>query len=85
MSYIIYKVLFVCAYLGALAIALLHHWGVIVNLVTVPLSANLVNLFKKGQMQELPEQTAKAHLPFGITILFGILFTRRGALSMLQS
>jgi|Dee2metaT_26_FD_contig_31_3239578_length_1031_multi_8_in_0_out_0_1 1,4-dihydroxy-2-naphthoate octaprenyltransferase len=85
LSYVFYQMLFVSAYLGAVAIALWHNWGVVASLATVPLSANLVSLYKAGKMQELPEETAKAHLPFGITMLLGILFTHRGALSLLQS
>ncbi len=83
-SYIFYQMLFVSAYLGVMAIALWHHWGVIASLLTVPLTANLVSLYKSGKMQELPEETAKAHLPFGITMILGILFTEEGALSRMQ-
>ena len=67
-----------------MAIALWHYWGVIASLLTVPITANLVSLYKSGKMQELPEETAKAHLPFGITMLLGILFTEGGALSRMQ-
>lgn len=79
-SYTFYVMLFVAAYSAALAIAIWHHWAVLATLITLPLTAGLLGKYKSNNMQELPEETAKAHLPFGLTMLVGIIFSDKGLL-----
>ena len=46
--------------------------------LTIPLAQDLNHKFKTGKLLELPEDTAKMHLPFGVLMLLGIVFTSHG-------
>jgi hypothetical protein len=46
--------------------------------LTIPLAQDLNFKFKTGKMLELPEDTAKMHLPFGALILLGITLSPYG-------
>lgn len=77
-SYIFYALLFLCAYGSVLYITVYHHWACIFNLAIVPMTAGLLNAYRAGQMKDLPEETAKTHMLFGITMFLGILCSRQG-------
>lgn len=80
-SLYIYIALFVGAYAAIIYIALFQHSGCLAVALTVPLAIGLIKKFKEKDLKELPEETAKMHLPFGILLLIGILATSQGLLS----
>jgi 1,4-dihydroxy-2-naphthoate octaprenyltransferase len=83
LSYTFYVMLFVGSYAAALAIAIWHHWAVLATLITLPLTSGLLSSYKGNNMKELPEETAKAHLPFGLTMILGIVFSDKGLIAFL--
>jgi 1,4-dihydroxy-2-naphthoate octaprenyltransferase len=81
-SYIFYALLFVFAYGSVLYIALYHHWACAFNLLIAPMTAGLLNAFRAGKMKDLPEETAKTHMLFGVTLFLGILGSQKGLLEV---
>jgi len=78
LSYLFYIMLLLGAYGSVLVITFYHHYGCIAAFLTIPLAQELNNKFKTGKMLELPEDTAKMHLPFGVLMLLGIVFSSHG-------
>lgn len=74
--------LLVGSYLSALVVAYLHHWGCLAVLATIPLTTDLLKRYAENKMADLPENTAKLHLPFGILMWLGIMWTDAGAATM---
>lgn len=84
LSYLFYIALLAFSYIALLIIALLKNWGCVSALLTIPLAMALNKNYVNGKLTDLPEETAKLHLPFGILMLLGILFTKQGALSLIS-
>jgi 1,4-dihydroxy-2-naphthoate octaprenyltransferase len=82
-SFIVYALLFIGAYAGILYIALFYHWGCLASLITVPLAFQLCVDYSNNKMLELPDGTAKMHLPCGILLFLGIIFTSNGLVEKL--
>ena len=83
LSYSLFVLMFVGAYLSAIYIAAVGHWGVLLSLVTVPLATGLLKQGRAGgkNLTMLPEECAKLHLVFGITLFVGVYFTNTGFLN----
>jgi menadiol prenyltransferase len=79
-SYYFYIFLIYGSYLAAVALAIFFRRGCLLTLITLPLAIKLVQKFKQREMGDLTEETAKFHLPFGITFFLGILFSSQGLL-----
>lgn len=79
-SYIVYCLLFAGAYVSALYVSLYFHIGCLATFLTIPLAMGCCSKFKAKELTELPEETAKMHLPFGIMMLLGIVTTSSGIL-----
>lgn len=75
-----YKALIVGSYASTLFIGLYFHYGCLLTLITVPIALDLMQKLDKGDIKNIDEDTAKFHLPFGLTLLLGILFTANGIL-----
>lgn len=73
------------AYAAAFIFSIVFHWGCILSLLTIPLGADLVKKFEKNDLKNIPEDVAKAHLPFGMLLFLGVQFTSNGFLSMMMS
>lgn len=82
-SFYLYIALFVGAYLAAIYIAFNNKWGCVLTLLTIPIAQKLVKYFSQKEMDCLPQQTSKLHLPFGLLFFVGILISDRGILSLL--
>jgi len=80
LSYKFYIGLLAFSYVSIAYISLYLHWGCIASALTIPLAFALNKNYMAGKMIELPEETAKLHLPFGVFMLLGILFTDSGFL-----
>mmetsp|Transcript_27704 Transcript_27704/g.46572 ORF Transcript_27704/g.46572 Transcript_27704/m.46572 type:complete len:297 (-) Transcript_27704:89-979(-) len=80
-----YTGLVIGAYLSTMVIAAKFHWGCLITLLTLPLGIDLLRKFAKNEMAHLEEETAKMHLPFGITLFMGIVLTNSGFLELLGS
>jgi hypothetical protein len=76
--------LLVGSYLAIAAIALWYRWGVLATFLVAPLAMGLVRSFRAGKMKDLVEETAKFHLPFGVLLVLGVLYTKTGLLELLQ-
>ena len=83
-SYTFYVMLFAGAYAAAMAIALWHRWAVCATLLVVPLTMGLLQKYRIKDMKDLPEETAKTHLPFGVALVLGVVFSDKGLLQLLQ-
>eukprot|EP01038_Epipyxis_sp_PR26KG_P015505 gene15505-20926_t len=70
--------LLIVSYCSALYIAAFQHYGVLLCLLTIPLSLGLVKNFANHKVNNLCEETAQMHLPFGVLMLMGILLTSHG-------
>jgi 1,4-dihydroxy-2-naphthoate octaprenyltransferase len=79
-SYYFFLLLIICAYATVAWISMFQHWGCLASFLTLPLAAGLVSDFKKEKMMNIAEDTAKAHLPFGLLMVFGILLSTQGIL-----
>lgn len=79
-SFYFYVFLVGASYLAATAISLFYHWGCIASFITAPLAMAVINDFKAGRMAETADDTAKFHLPFGLLMVLGIVFTNSGFL-----
>lgn len=79
-TYLFFNFLLVASYASIVYIGIFLHWGCLASLLTVPLALGLVSDYRAGKMMKLPEETAKMHLPFGILMLVGIMFTKTGLL-----
>lgn len=77
-SYTFFAALLYGSFLSVLVIAYLYHWGSIVALLTLPLAHGLLKRYKEKKMSDLPEETAKTHLPFGILLWLGIRYSASG-------
>ena len=77
-SYRLYVGLIAGAYLAVAAVAWHLNWGVLATLLVAPLAVGLVRAFAAGKLKNLDEETAKFHLPFGVLLVLGVLFTDRG-------
>jgi len=77
-SYYLFAALLFGAYASVAAIGWYHHWGVFASLLTLPLSLKLLENYKNDKMELLPNETAQMHLPFGILMVLGIVFTSQG-------
>ena len=84
LSYVVYAALFAGSYLSVLAIAYLYHWGALASMLTIPIALDLLKRYRDKKMTELPEETAKLHLPFGVLLWLGIRYTATGV-AQLQS
>jgi 1,4-dihydroxy-2-naphthoate octaprenyltransferase len=82
-SLLVYGLLLAGAYAGVVYVSCYYHVGCMAALLTVPLAIGLMKDFQKKDMQELPDKTAQTHLPFGILMTLGILFTSKGLLEMI--
>jgi len=80
-SYYFFIALVALSYLSVVYIALTGHWGCAFTLVTIPLALGIDGKYRKGQVAELPQETAQLHLPFGLLLFLGILFTDTGFLA----
>jgi 1,4-dihydroxy-2-naphthoate octaprenyltransferase len=80
-SYYFYVLLIVGAYASVVWISLFQHWGCAASFLTLPLAMALLNDFKGEKMLNLAEDTAKAHLPFGVLMVLGIILTPNGLLA----
>ena len=81
-SVLMYKALIIGAYLSSIIIAALFHYGCLLTLITLPMGLDLIKKMSGNDRKALDEETAKVHLPFGITLLVGILTTSSGFLAM---
>lgn len=81
-SYIFYVFLVVSSYLAVIVISFLYHWGCISTLITLPLAFKVINNFKNCIMAETADDTAKFHLPFGLLLVIGILYTKNEFLTV---
>eukprot|EP01041_Mallomonas_annulata_P006006 gene6006-12111_t len=79
-SYIFFVLLYVGAYVSAVYISAMSHWGCLATLLTAPIAASIVKLFKDKKMEYLPDEVAKMFLPFGALFVGGILMTSHGFL-----
>jgi 1,4-dihydroxy-2-naphthoate octaprenyltransferase len=77
-SYWVYAALFAGSFLSVLVISYQFHWGAVAAFLTVPLALDLLKHYRENKMQELPEETAKMHLPFGVLLWLGIRLTEEG-------
>lgn len=82
-SYVFYAFLIYGAYFAVVIIAFLFHAGCLLTLLTLPLGIDLLKKFKNKEMANLTEETAKAHLPFGVTLLVGVLTRTPSLLELL--
>ncbi len=83
MSEYFFLSLLISSYITVIVITLLYHWGCIATLVSAPITMQLVNQYQSGKLDNIDEETAKAHLPFGVTMFLGVFFTNSGLLSQL--
>ena len=83
LSFAFFVALLAGSYISAIAIAYFYHWGCLAVLLTAPLSADLLRRYRENKMADLPEETAKTHLPFGLLLWLGILFSEHGVAKML--
>jgi 1,4-dihydroxy-2-naphthoate octaprenyltransferase len=72
--------LYLGAYSSILYIGVTRNWGCLASLFTLPLAKDVCDKFSPGKMRDLPEEVAKMHLPFGLLMFLGILFTSQGIL-----
>lgn len=77
-SYYFYIFLIAGSYISVLLISYYSNYATLLAFVTLPLGLSLIQKFKERKLIELPEDTAKMHLPFGIMMLIGILITDTG-------
>lgn len=77
-SFYAYCFLFIGAFASNAFIAMFYNWGCIFTFITLPLVLGLCKDFKAGRMADLVEETAKVHLPYGVLMILGILFTNKG-------
>jgi len=82
-SYVVYAGLLFGSYASVLFISYLYHWGCAAALLTLPLSFDLLKRYTDRKMADLPEETAKMHLPFGILLWLGVLFSEKGLSALL--
>lgn len=82
-SVLFYKMLIIGAYASVVVISAFYHFGCLLTLATLPLGLDLVKRIGSADVQTMDEDTAKVHLPFGLTLLIGILSTSSGFLSFL--
>jgi len=75
LSYLVYAGLFAGSYLSVIVISYMYHWGAILAIITAPISLDLLKRYRESKMQDLPEETAKLHLPFGVLLWIGIMLT----------
>lgn len=80
----LYSVFFLTSYLSAIYISLVHHWGCVLSLLTIPLALSLIATCQSKKLSGLPEETAKMHSLFGLLLFLGIYFTEGGALSLIR-
>lgn len=80
-SFLFYALLVVGSYLALAAISLFYHWGCVGAFLTAPLAINVVNNFKNGKLNDTPDDTAMFHLPFGVLMTLGIIYTQNGFLN----
>ena len=85
LSYVVYAALFVGSYVSVVGIAYWYHWGALASLLTIPLALDLLKRYRDKNMTELPEETAKMHLPFGVLLWLGIRYSSSGFGSQLLS
>ena len=83
LSYVFYILLIFGAYTSILIISFYYHYGCMAAFLTIPLAQDLNFKFKTGKMLELPEDTAKMHLPFGVLMLLGITLSPYGFIEFL--
>jgi 1,4-dihydroxy-2-naphthoate octaprenyltransferase len=79
-SYIMYVLLVAGSYLAVAAISVLYHWGCCAAFLTLPLALGVIKNFREGIMAETADDTAKFHLPFGLLMVAGIIYTKNGFL-----
>lgn len=77
-SYLFYLFLIAGSYLAAAAISVFYHWGCITSFLTLPLALAVLKNFESGIMAETADDTAKFHLPFGLLLVLGIVYTKGG-------
>ena len=80
-SYLFYVFLVSASYIALAAISIFYNWGCSAAFVTAPLAIAVIQNFKAGRMADTADDTAKFHLPFGLLMVLGIVYTKNGLLA----
>ena len=78
LTYKFFVFLILGSYISVSVIAWMYHWGCLAALLTIPLALTLDKNYCDGKMTLLPNETAQLHLPFGLLMFLGIMFTNNG-------
>lgn len=78
----VYSILIIGAYISTIMISAFYHYGCLLTLISLPLGIDLLKQFSANNMKNLDAETAKFHLPFGLMMWLGILFTSQGFLDL---
>lgn len=79
-SYLLYVCLVGASYTALAVISIFYHWGCCSAFLTAPLAWEVIKNFKAGRMANTADDTAKFHLPFGLLMVLGIMYTKSGIL-----
>lgn len=84
-TYYLFVAIFAGSYLSVAYIGLFHHWGCLASCLTIPLALGVDSNYRNKAMAHIDAEVAQVHLPFGILMILGIIFTERGLSEVLST
>ena len=77
-SYLFYLTLILGAYLAVALLAWYYSYACFLCLLTAPLAYDLIGKFGAFKFDNIVEETAKFHLPFGLLLFLGVMISDKG-------
>lgn len=77
-SYLFYVALILGAYLAITLVAWYYCYASLLCYLTAPLAYDLITKFSASKFENIVEETAKFHLPFGLLLFLGVMIADKG-------